>query len=79
MQSFVMAARFCNRLVVLSEGRIVADARPALALTDPLLRAAFGITVLRGTHADGTSYILPWHRSGRSREDDHDPAGNDCS
>ena len=79
LHDLTLAARFCDRLVVLSEGRIVADAKPALALTDPLLRTAFGITVLRGTDADGTSYILPWHRSGRPREDDHDPAGQDHS
>ncbi len=78
LHDLTLAARFCDRLVVLSEGRIVADAKPALALTDPLLRTAFGITVLRGADADGTSYILPWHRSGRPREDDHDPAGQDC-
>lgn len=79
LHDLTLAARFCDRLVVLSEGQIVANAKPALALTDPLLRTAFGITALRGTDADGTSYILPWHRSGRPREDDHDPAGQDRS
>ncbi|KTS38521.1 ABC transporter [Methylobacterium indicum] len=77
LHDLTLAARFCDRLVVLHGGRIVADAAPALALTDPLLRQAFGIAVLRGTHADGSPYILPWHRAGHTREDDHDPSGPD--
>jgi len=77
LHDLTLAARFCDRLVVLHGGRIVADAASALALTDPLLRQAFGIAVLRGTHADGSPYILPWHRAGHPREDDHDPSGRD--
>ncbi|WP_298961869.1 ABC transporter ATP-binding protein [uncultured Methylobacterium sp.] len=73
LHDLTLAARFCDRLVVLSGGRVVADAAPGHALTDTLLQTAFGITVLRGTHADGSSYILPWHRSGPSREDHHEP------
>lgn len=46
--------------VVLSGGRLVADASPDEALTDALLARIFGVTAKRGAAADGTRYILPW-------------------
>lgn len=58
-----LAARFCDRVVVIGEGMVAADGRPETALTDGLLASVFGITVRRGEHPDGTRYILPWHRS----------------
>lgn len=63
-----LAARFCDRVVVVSEGAVAADGRPDAALTDGLLASVFGITVRRGAHPDGTRYILPWHRSGHTLE-----------
>jgi iron complex transport system ATP-binding protein len=59
-----LAARFCDRIVVLDGGRRVADGRPETTLTDRRLAAVFGITVRRGAALDGTPYILPWSRSG---------------
>jgi iron complex transport system ATP-binding protein len=38
-----LAARACDRLVVLSRGRIVADAAPRAALTSEVLREVFGL------------------------------------
>jgi iron complex transport system ATP-binding protein len=38
-----LAARACDRLVVMHDGRIVADAPPAQALTPAVLAAAFGL------------------------------------
>lgn len=64
LHDLTFAARFCDRLVVLNEGRIDADDRPADALADGLLHRVFGISAARGSHADGTAYILPWSRSG---------------
>ncbi|GBU17658.1 MULTISPECIES: ABC transporter ATP-binding protein [unclassified Methylobacterium] len=57
-----LAARFCDRLVVLAGGRIAADGTPAAVLDDALLATVFGIGVARGIHRDGTAYILPWDR-----------------
>ena len=39
-----LAARYCTRLLVLAQGRIVADGPPQSVLTPQLLRDAFGIT-----------------------------------
>ena len=44
-----LAARHCNRLVVLQRGRLVAEGRPAAVLTDQVLADVFGI---KGFHAD---------------------------
>ena len=62
LHDLTLAARFCDRVVVMSGGRIAADAAPGAALGDGLLRRVFGITAQRGSHADGTGYILPWGR-----------------
>ena len=45
-----LAARSCDRLVVMSQGRIVADAPPLEALTPAILRTVFGLEgVLQAT------------------------------
>jgi iron complex transport system ATP-binding protein len=56
-----LASRFCNRLVLLKEGRVLAAGKPETVLHDDLLAQAFAIQPLRGT-ADGQGYVLPWRR-----------------
>ncbi len=53
-----LAARFCTRLVLLSNGRVLADGPADRILRDDLLRRAFGITVRRVDTPDGPA-ILP--------------------
>lgn len=64
LHDLALAARFCDRIVVLSAGRLLADGPPDAALSDALLARAFGVTAERGRAADGTGYLLPWARSG---------------
>ncbi|HBZ71129.1 MAG TPA: hemin ABC transporter ATP-binding protein [Deltaproteobacteria bacterium] len=54
-----LAARFCDRLALLSGGHVLAAGSPAEVLTPSHLAAAFGIeaTVLRAP--DGTPIVLP--------------------
>ncbi len=54
-----LAARHCDRVCILAEGRIAAQGAPAAVLDDALCQAVFGIRVLRGDH-EGSPYILPW-------------------
>ena len=68
LHDLALAARFCDRIVVLSGSRLVADGRPEAALTDALLAQVFGVTAERGRATDGTRYILPWARSGATKE-----------
>ncbi|MCP4561649.1 MAG: ABC transporter ATP-binding protein [Bosea sp.] len=54
-----LAGRFCDRLVLLDGGRILADGPPATVLDDDNLASAFGIAVARGSRS-GEEFVLPW-------------------
>ncbi|WP_119418713.1 ABC transporter ATP-binding protein [Desertibaculum subflavum] len=53
-----LVPRFADRLVVLAEGRVVADAAPAVALAAPATAAAYGIALEPGS-LDGGAFALP--------------------
>lgn len=53
------ALRFCDRVAVLAEGRLVAEGAPAVVLNDDFLAKVFGIRVARGLHED-TPFFQPW-------------------
>lgn len=53
-----LAARFCTRLVLLAEGRVLADGPPDTVLVPDLVGPAFGIGLRRIDTPDGPS-ILP--------------------
>jgi len=55
------AARFCDRLLLLHEGNIMADGAPASVLTPQNLEKAFAISAQYGER-DGAMYLLPWQR-----------------
>lgn len=52
-----LASRFCDRLVVIDEGRVVADAAAGEALTDDVLRSVFAISARRLENS-----VVPWQR-----------------
>ena len=52
-----LAARFCTRLVLLSQGRILADGPPDTVLTDDNLRQAFAISVRRLDSPEGPVFV----------------------
>jgi iron complex transport system ATP-binding protein len=55
-----LAARFCPRLVLLHEGRVVADGPPAELLQAERIGHVYEVSVEVGTRADGrTPYLLP--------------------
>jgi iron complex transport system ATP-binding protein len=43
LHDLALAARFCDRLVLLDRGRVAADGAPAAVLTPPVLARVFGI------------------------------------
>jgi iron complex transport system ATP-binding protein len=61
LHDLTLAVRFCDRLIVLAGGRVVADGPPS-ALTDAVLSAAYGVDVVRGEHR-GEPFIVPWAAS----------------
>ena len=61
LHEITLAARFCDRLVLLDGGRVVAAGAPAEVLTDENLHATYRVRALRGEH-DASHYVLPWER-----------------
>lgn len=53
-----LAARFCDRLVVMQAGVVVREGTPAEVLTAPLLRQVYGIEAAVTTHPAGGPLII---------------------
>jgi iron complex transport system ATP-binding protein len=55
-----LAARYCDRLVLLHQGRVLASGRPEDVLTAAHLRAAYGVEVsIERLSATGTIHVVP--------------------
>ena len=55
-----MASLFADRMVVVSDGRIVADGPPAVVLTDALLFQVFGVRLqVNAAPQTGAPFVLP--------------------
>jgi iron complex transport system ATP-binding protein len=67
LHDLTLAARFCDRLVLLAGGKVLAQGRPADVLTDQNVAAAYGVEVVRGER-DGVPYLVPWTASARTTE-----------
>jgi len=61
LHDLTLAARFCDRLVLLGDGQIVADGTPDMVLTDKNLAGAYRISVQQGGGGE-TRYVVPWRR-----------------
>lgn len=60
LHDLALASRFCDRIVVLADGRRVADGPPDLALAPDVLRAAYGIEAARAPCPEpGRFWIFP--------------------
>ena len=57
-----IAARFCDRMLLMDGGRVVADGPPATVLTDAALATVYGIEAWRGT-VDGQPLLVPLART----------------
>jgi iron complex transport system ATP-binding protein len=54
-----LAARWCDRVVVMTAGAVVASGPPADVLASPAAAAAFGVTLHVGTLPDGQPFVVP--------------------
>ncbi len=54
-----LAARFCDRMVVLAGGRVLAEGPPDRVLAPDVLRAGFGIEAELLAASDGTPVVVP--------------------
>lgn len=59
LHDLTLAMRYCDRLVLLGAGKLLADGPPSV-LSDALIEATYGITALRGEH-QGSPFLLPWN------------------
>jgi iron complex transport system ATP-binding protein len=59
LHDLALAARYCDRLVLLAGGGILAEGKPSDVLTDAHIATAYGVDVARG-QKDGVPYLLPW-------------------
>ncbi|MDX1432599.1 MAG: ABC transporter ATP-binding protein [Gammaproteobacteria bacterium] len=62
MHDLTLAGRFCDRLVLLDEGRVAASGVPAQVLTDEVVARVYRVAIVAGNHA-GERYMVPWTRS----------------
>ena len=61
LHDLALAARYCDRLLLLHAGRAVAQGPPAAVLTEHNLQAVYRIDALSGTH-QRQPYVVPWRR-----------------
>lgn len=59
LHEITLAARFCDRLLLLDRGRVAAIGKPADVLTDDNLHTTYRVRALRGA-----GYLVPWERTG---------------
>ncbi len=59
LHDLTLAARFASRIVVIDDGRIVADGPPQKVLDEALLGRVFGVRALHLQH-DGKPVLVPW-------------------
>jgi iron complex transport system ATP-binding protein len=67
LHDLALAARYCDRLILLSAGSILAEGNPDDVLTDAHIAGAYGVEVVRG-QKDGVPYLLPWLASKAERK-----------
>ena len=61
LHDLTLAARFCDELLLLREGALVARGPADEVLSAAHLAEAYRVTALRGEHED-RRYVLPWRR-----------------
>ncbi len=67
LHDLTLAARFCDELVLLRDGRLVASGATESVLTTHHLADTYRVTALQGEY-DSQRYVLPWQRHSLDRE-----------
>jgi iron complex transport system ATP-binding protein len=67
-----MAALYCNRLIMIKEGQIVADGIPSKVLTPEKIRQVYGAEVVASFHpATGRTFLMPLDTPGQCTPHDN--------
>ena len=67
LHDLTLASRFCDRLLLLDEGRLVAAGPVDAVLTAANLRRVYGIAAITARH-NGQAYVVPWARVDRQAQ-----------
>ncbi|TQS79020.1 MAG: ABC transporter [Methanomethylophilus alvi] len=54
-----LMARYCDRCIIMKEGRVVTTGDPKKAITEDLIREVYGVEARVGLDSDGEIYVLP--------------------
>ncbi len=60
LHDLTLAARYCDRLVLLQSGRVVADGAAGDVMTDHNMATVFGVRCIRASQA-GEPLVVAWH------------------
>jgi iron complex transport system ATP-binding protein len=66
LHDLTLAARYCDRLVLMDQGKIVADGPPVDVLTPQTLSRYYGVSATIAMH-DGELMVVPWDLQPESR------------
>ena len=69
IHDLTLAAQVCDRLVMMSGGKVVSEGRPVSVLTESSIRAHYGATVRVLDEGDGRVVVIPT-RSARHHDED---------
>lgn len=62
LHDLMLAARFCDRLVLMDRGRVVCSGSPAEVLDTDVLENTYGVEMHRVEPEPGVSVPIPWRR-----------------
>ncbi len=62
MHDLTIASRFCDRLLLMANGKLVTDGTAAQVLDEERIREVYGVEALIGHHL-GQRYVLPWREA----------------
>ena len=61
LHDLALALRYCDRVVLLDEGRVAAVGEPREVLSADAINRVYRVEVVQGEH-DGKAFVLPWQR-----------------
>jgi iron complex transport system ATP-binding protein len=61
LHDLTLAARFCDRVVMMKDGRVAGDGPPASVLSPERLAEVYRVSALSGEE-DGQPWLIPWRR-----------------
>jgi len=62
LHDLTLAARFCDRVIVMRQGQIVREGTPRAIIDAAMLEEVYRIVPLIGEH-EGTRWVMPWRRT----------------